>query len=345
MSPFKKIINRITGHSELNAPAPVVRGFGKLPHKSEFLQLGAGQGVGRAFADWIKTGHDGWIRQFEGRKRGCIAPTCFHVDLPDLKNSAVTGCMWDSRDGASPPRSFPFAFFVVSQASLHKDWLEQLLFCDHYWKQLAPLFESARAEQGTLQKLEDHCLAPLDDSSAKINEVIEAASGIGFKQWLDAILPGVRCSKPDEYLQFLDWLRRQLHDPAEPRGFAARLPLSRDFDYRVQTAVWLKWLGAGVDPASTRLAGLFAPQSVPEAQPAITVAVRPVTNADFQLLTTDARQHAAVEDATKMPDSVPCGGPQTPQDSLEELDSGDMSLWDWATREAEAVADNACGHR
>lgn len=340
MSPFKKIINRLTGHSEPNTQAPVVRGFGKLPHKSEFLHLGAGEGVGRAFADWIKTGHDGWIRRFEGRKRGCIAPTCFHAVLPDLKNSAVTGCIWDSRDGASPPRSFPFTFFVVSQASLHHDWLEQLLFCDHYWKQLIPLFESARTDANTLQKLEDHCLAPLEDSSTNISEVVEAAGGIGFKQWLDVILPSVRCNKPHEYLQFLHRLRRQLHESAEPHGFAARLPLSRDFDYGVQTAVWLKWLGAGVDQARTRLTGLFVPQSMPEAEPALTVTVRPVTNADFQLLTTDARHHA-VEDATRMPDR----GPETPQGSPEEPYSDGLSLWDWANRTAETVADNTCGHR
>ena len=116
--------------------------------------------------------------------------------------------------------------------------------------------------------------------------------------WLESLLPNVRCDKPLEYLAFLesrlDGWRRQAHGA----GLAVRLPLSRAIAYRAQVAVWLRWLSTQIGEARTPLTGLFVPQEVSDAEPVLTLVTGPICEKDFQFLTTDARSHDHVEDAT-----------------------------------------------
>ena len=85
MSPLKRIIDRLTGQSELDPKERQLRAFGKLPVSREFLQLEAGQGSGKVVQDWIKAGHESWITRAEAKQRGQIAPFCYSWTFPDQR--------------------------------------------------------------------------------------------------------------------------------------------------------------------------------------------------------------------------------------------------------------------
>ena len=142
-----KIINRITGQQEAGLNERLLRAFGKLPVSREFLHLEAGQGTAKLVQDWIKSGHDSWVRRFDVKKRGQIAPSCMFTTIPASRDRAVVGCIWNSRDNASPPRTFPFSLFLVQSPAAHDDWLGQFLICDNYWNQFVEIYDALRTEE------------------------------------------------------------------------------------------------------------------------------------------------------------------------------------------------------
>lgn len=329
MSPLKRIINRLTGQSEPDPNERRLRAFGKLPVSREFLQLEAGQGSGKVVQDWIKAGHESWITRAEARKRGLIAPFCYFVDLSDLKNLVAIGCIWNSCDGASPPRAFPFTFFLTQPATAQSNWVGQYLICAHYWRQLADLYEPAARGDTKIQNMRAHELQPIDALCDATEAVAKEAAQVELGYWLESLLPNVRCDKPLEYLAFLesqlDGWRRQAH----ASGLALRLPLSRTIAYRVQVAAWLRWLSTQIGESSIPLTGLFVPQEVAEAEPVLTLVTGPICEKDFQFLTTDARSHDHVEDATcyKAPPESPSSDRQA---QIQQILSTGGSMWDWA---------------
>ncbi len=329
MSPLKRIIDRLTGQSEPNPKERQIRAFGKLPVSREFLHLEAGQGPGKAVQDWIKAGHDSWITRAESKKRGQIAPFCYFVDIPDTKSLVALGCIWNSCDGASPPRAFPFTFFLTQPATAQNNWIGQYMICENYWKQLADLYKPAAQGDVKIQDLREHELQPIETLSDATEAVAEEAAQVELGRWLESLLPNVRCDKPLDYLAFLesqlDGWRRQ----TQSSGLALRLPLSRKFAYRVQVAAWLRWLSTRISASSVPLAGLFVPQAVAEAEPVLTVVTGPICEKDFQFLTTDASSHDHVEDATccVAPPESPSSDSHTQTGQI--LSSGG-SMWDWA---------------
>ena len=329
MSPLKRIIDRLTGQDVPASQERQLRAFGKLPVNREFLQLEAGQGSGKVVQDWIKAGHESWITLVEAKKRGHIAPFCYFVDIPDLKNLVALGCIWNSCDGASPPRTFPFTFFLTQPATAQNNWIGQYLMCENYWRQLSGLYEPATRGDLRIQDLREHELQPIDTLSDAMDAVAEEAAKIELGRWLESLLPNVRCDKPLEYLTFLesrlDGWRRQAHGA----GLAVRLPLSRAIAYRAQVAVWLRWLSTQIGEARTPLTGLFVPQEVADAEPVLTLVTGPICEKDFQFLTTDARSHDHVEDATcyKAPPQSPSIGRQT---HIRQILSDCGSMWAWA---------------
>ncbi|MCH8053941.1 MAG: DUF2094 domain-containing protein [Planctomycetes bacterium] len=329
MSPLKRIIDRLTGQGAPDPKERQLRAFGKLPVSREFLQLEAGQGSGKVVQDWIKAGHESWITRAEARKRGQIAPFCYFVDIPDSKSLVALGCIWNSYDGASPPRMFPFTFFLTQPATAQNNWVGQYLICENYWRQLGSLYEPATRGDVRIQDLREHELQPIDALSDATEAMAEEAAQIELGHWLESLLPNVRCDTPLEYLAFLEsrldgWRRQALGS-----GLALRLPLSRTIAYRVQVAAWLCWLSTQIGECNTPLTGLFVPQEVAEAEPVLTFVTGPICEMDFQFLTTDARSHDHVEDATcyKAPPESPLSDRHT---HLHSILSSGGSIWDWA---------------
>ena len=105
MSPLKRIFNRLTGQDAVDSGSQILRAFGKLPSSREFLQLHAGQGPGKIGQDWVRNGHEEWVRRREGHRRGQIVPFSYFLDLPELGRQSLIACVWNSRDCAAPPRS------------------------------------------------------------------------------------------------------------------------------------------------------------------------------------------------------------------------------------------------
>jgi hypothetical protein len=340
MSPLKKIIDRITGQDDFSSKAHQLRAFGKLPVNREFLQLEAGEGSGKIVQDWIKAGHDSWITRVEAKKRGQIAPFCYFLDIPDLKNSVALGCVWNSRDGASPPRVFPFTFFLTQSAAASSSWVEQYLVCENYWSQLDGLYGPAASGELSIQNLREYELQSIGLPTDALAEVAAQADQIELGNWLESLLPSVRGVKPLEYLAFLesrvDGWRRQ----ARGSALAVRLPLSRKTAYRAQVATWLRWLSTQFDDPRPPLTGLFVPQEVAEAEPVLTLATGQICEKDFQFLTTDAGSHDHVEDATSYHGSpvTPSGGHGT---KTSQILSGGGSLWEWANLRGESSSINA----
>jgi len=329
MSPLKRIIDRLIGQGAQDASERQLRAFGKLPVSREFLQLEAGQGAGKVVQDWIKAGHESWITRAEAKKRGHIAPFCYFVDIPGSKNLAALGCIWNSRDGASPPRAFPFTFFLTPPATAPNNWVGQYLICENYWRQLGGLYEPATRGDVRIQDLRAHELQPIDTLSDATEAIAHEAEQVQLGHWLESLLPNVRCDKPQEYLAFLesrlDGWRRQAHGSM----LALRLPLSRAIAYRVQVAAWLRWLSTQIGESRVPLTGLFVPQEVAEAEPVLTFVTGPICEKDFQFLTTDARSHDHVEDATSY--KAPSEGPSSDrQTNMQQVLSAGGSLWDWA---------------
>ena len=339
VSPIKKIINRITGQREAGSNERLLRAFGKLPVSREFLHLEAGQGQAKLFQDWIKAGHDNWVRRLETQKRGQIAPSCMFTTIPESRDRAVVACIWNSRDNASPPRTFPFSLFLVQSAAAHHNWLDRFLLCENDWDRLIQCYDELRTEDMTLQELQGRQVLPIDDLNRQADEVANAAGQIEFETWLRAILPAVRCDTPLAYLQFLQAMVDRWRRHNANGGAAVRLPLSRAYPYRVQVAAWLRWLAAHLDSTRTRLTGLIVPQNVPETQPAITVATRSMTEADFQLLTTNAAEYEEIEDATQP--QIPAAGDDRGEPHFREFLKGGKSLWDWAHHQTNALSGNA----
>jgi hypothetical protein len=178
--------------------------------------------------------------------------------------------------------------------------------------------------------LRNHELQAIDTLSDATEAVAEEAAQIELGHWLESLLPNVRCDKPLEYLAFLesrlDGWRRQAHGS----GLALRLPLSRAIAYRVQVAAWLRWLSTQIGESSVPLTGLFVPQNVAEAEPVLTFVNGPICEKDFQFLTTDARSHDHVEEATCYKAS-----PESPssdrQKQIRQILSAGGSMWDWAS--------------
>jgi len=251
------------------------------------------------------------------------------VDIPGSKDLVALGCIWNSCDGASPPRAFPFTFFLTQPATAQKNWVGQYVICENYWRQFDGLYKPVTQGDVRIQDLREHELQPINTLSDATEAIAEEAAQVELGHWLKSLLPNVRCDKPLEYLAFLEsrldgWLRQ-----AHSSGLALRLPLSRAVAYRVQVAAWLRWLSTQLGESSTPLTGLFVPQDVAEAEPVLTLVTGPICEKDFQFLTTDARSHDHVEDATcyEAPPETPSSGRQT---HIRQILSTGGSIWDWA---------------
>lgn len=327
MSPLKRIFNRMTGQDAVDSGSQLLRAFGKLPSSREFLQLRAGQGPGKIGQDWLRNGHEEWVRRREGHRRGQIVPFSYFLDLPELSHQSLIACVWSSQDGAAPPRSFPFMLYVVCTAPPAEDWLDRFLLCEHYRPQFEELFEALFEGKTSLRDLEDFELRSPSQLEVDSNDCATAASQILLRSWLQAMLPALHCDSAENCLAMLTALAERWRAHASETGIAVRLPLSRQWPYQPQVAAWLKWLASQLKGSPHELTGLFVPLDAPQAEPAVTITTRPTCPADFHFLTSNAASYPSVDDATrcKNPSSTPTAkeSPQSPSDTA--------SLWDWAT--------------
>lgn len=329
MSPLKRIFNRMTGQDAGDSGPQLLRAFGKLPSSREFLQLRAGQGPGKIGQDWIRDGHEEWVRRREGHRRGQIVPFSYFLDLPELGCQSLIACVWNSQDGAAPPRSFPFVLYVVCTAPAAEEWLDRFLWCEHYRPQFEELFKSLSNGETNLRDLEGYELRLPSQQEVDPDGCAAAASQIELRIWLEAMLPALHCDSAENCLGMLTALADKWRAHASDSGIAVRLPLSRQWPYQPQVAAWLKWLAAQLTGSPHELTGLFVPLDVPQAEPAVTITTRPTCPADFHFLTSNTASYPSVDDATSCrdPSSTPAA-----QGSPERL-SRTASLWDWATAE------------
>lgn len=339
MTSIRKLIGKLAGRENGVADELRVRAFGKLPVSREYLHLDAGEGPAKAFADWIKAGHDDWVRRIKPADRGSVVPTCFSVHFPELGDYAAVGCIWASRDGATSPRAFPFSLFVLVRWSAQESCLRRFVACEHLWSRLQEWFEPLYEGRMALADLQDRQLTPLVEMTAAVDRVADEARQIDFKQWLRSVWPATGCGDEEKYLTYLAWRIAEWRRQAGERGFAARLPLSRDFAARPQIAAWLNWLDANLGDFTQRLTGLWAPplglglqagdqQHARHTEPALAVAYRPLTHEDFQLATSNVHEHAHIDDATRPGDQSRAPGARS--ENAPRL-AARQTLWDLST--------------
>lgn len=332
MSPIRKILDAITRANGAADPDLKVRAFGKLPSSREFQHLDAGQGPAKIFADWIKSGHDHWVTCVETEKRGEIVPYGLLAALPGLKDYQVVARVWNSRDSASPPRAFPFVLFTLLKWPKNCGKLERLVVCRQIWNRFGELFQRLSDDSLKLRDLRGELLdVDLDESVAGAGKLVAAMEQTSLPKWLEAIAPSTRSSDPAEMLALLQLLVEGWREQGSSVGVAVRLPVCNAFALAPQVAAWLRWLDVNVSN-SAELVGLFVPQGGLNDATAINLITRPISTADFQLLTTNAEEYHFVEDIAQIRNSVSWsqGSTELPPGARRLLETDSRTLRDWS---------------
>ncbi len=323
MSPIKKLLNRITGQELSEADQRRIRGFGKLPSSREFVHIDAWQEQARVYQAWVQGGHDRWVTRVDPQRRGRVTPAGLFARFPELDDLAVVASIWNSRDSAAPPRTFPFTLFAL-QAVPDTTWAAHLITCSVAWDQFSDLFGLLSRGAIGPQDVRDRPLQAPADPAAAAGSLQQDMQAIPFCPWIRGLAAAAQSAGAESYLQYLGGLLLNWRN--QPHGFAARLPLSRSHPYRPQVAAWLQWLQTHLGDLD--LTALLVPQNVPEAAPAVVLLTRPLSPADFQLLTTNAADCDSVDDAGRMPRGAALAN--LPEGLGRLLHQDAASVYDWS---------------
>jgi hypothetical protein len=324
VSPLKRILDRLTGNGEDTPQLLTFGAFGKLPASTEFLHLDVGQGAPLVFQEWWHAAHAGWIRRVEEAKRGRIAPTCLFWAVPEKKHHAIIACCWNSQDGAAPPRSFPFTILSEVDHRHHGSWLERFAFCRHLWPQMqehfGPLYEGQR---NVTELRATSVTVSREQITSVVDDLRVQAQAIRFDDWIGSIARTLPGAEPARLAGFVRTLPAGWREHASKRGLGVRLPLSGGHPVPPQAAAWLHWMQRHLSAEDRDLSALYLPQNGAVGGPALTVLTRPITEHDFQLVTTNGNSYDGVEDLADR-----AAGERFV--AKEQTEDPDRSLWDWA---------------
>jgi len=332
VSPLKKIIERFTGNGTTEHPPLQLRAFGKLPISNEYINVDVGQGPAKDFLEWYHEGHANWIRLSGPDKRGEIVPTCLYWPVPGSKNQAVVACTWNSQDGASPPRSFPFTLLVLVQNPPKRSWADHFSVCNHLWTQMQSYFQPLYDEETPLQQIREVTLSVSFDELESTNESLSnQVESINLSSWLDSIAVSTACPDAANLMGLFHWLISSRREHLTKHGLGVRLPLSPEFPIPPQVVAWLQWLHSHLGETSPPLTSLLVPIDATSPSPAVTILTRPVTSNDLQLATSKACDFPGVEDLVQAARNLPpASHVDIPSEQNEILQDRNKTLWDWA---------------
>ncbi|HEY3245383.1 MAG TPA: TagF domain-containing protein [Phycisphaerae bacterium] len=299
MARMRGILSKL--RPQRDGPA-VLRAFGKLPVSREFIHVEDGEGAARAFAEWLGAGHDTWVAAHSDASagpaaaRGAMLTGRLVARLPRFESLWIVASIWPSHDQA--PRQFPFTLYVVLPAAgLPVEPAGRWAACVPLWERFDQIFpELQRGDLDGVQASlrEQRINSGAGDAAALLQECAAQAAGVPLKGWL-AALGGEAARDP---LAWLWWLQRIAEewcsDDAQRVALAARFPLSTAHPQAPQLVSWLGWLELQCR-AVARRSSLMLPVA-PDAGAALSLLENPLRPDDFQLLTSDARRFAGVED-------------------------------------------------
>jgi hypothetical protein len=237
--------------------------YGKLPLAKDYLRVGAGQGAGQAFRDWL----DRAFSQAPNAKDALTLPWPAAFVLGDSWGAPLVGAAWPSSDTGGL-RPFPFVAFVErKKKAVAEDWEQGGPLAAAIWNRMYAVYD-AREEHSDAQSY----LAKMRSEQIDFATLESpAAESIEFETWLNALWPGKGKEGLLETLCGLEALRRGAH-----RG-PIRLPLVVDLPPRPQAHAWLKLLVEFNLVGRDMLPSLFfplpakpapPPEPAPEAPPA-----------------------------------------------------------------------------
>ncbi len=231
--------------------------YGKLPLAKDYLRVGAGQGAGQNFRDWL----DRAFSQAPNAKDALTLAWPAAFVLGDSWGAPLVGAAWPSSDTGGL-RPFPFVAFVERKKKAVQEDLEAgAPVSAAVWQRLHEVY-AAREEHSDAQSF----LGAMRTRQVDFAELESPpAEGVDFETWLAALWPGKGKEGLLETLCGLEALRKQAH-----RG-PLRLPLAVDLPSRPQTLAWLKLLVEMNLVGRDLLPTLFFPlpeKSAPPAEPA-----------------------------------------------------------------------------
>ncbi len=306
MAALRNLLNRIAGIDDDRPRALQVCAFGKHPASTEFIELNTGEGAAHLVEQWIKHGHDEWIRNNQQRQRGKVVPVGFMAKPPDIHPQRVVACMWPSRDSASPARVFPLCLFTILKGDGDAGWAEQFVLTTHLCNALSAVY---RPVQNTAD-ISSLRTAVVEVSTQQITTlqtaIAERSKAIDSAAWLAALAPTARCSSAEQFHGLLH--ERLAVWRGDPGDLAIRLPLSRLFDFAAQGLTWIRWLAGHFGRDCPPLTAVYAPPNESAAVPTLALSTRQMAASDFQLMTSDASEYAFFESLVageSMPDERP----------------------------------------
>jgi hypothetical protein len=212
-----------------------LRAFGKLPIYEDFLPPIGAEGAGDWFRKWILEGrqaNDNYAGSLSSRARLLLSPP----NHPD----AVVGSIVASRDGARPPRKFPFSVYIlVPKATLLKAVPAVTHWTWGIWDALDTALEglqsvpSVEAYRGFCNNRVIPLPPPLDQAQREAHT--SEWRGRDTVQWLQAVLGQNFRSVAPRFLR----RAKRLFMAADPGPVAVRVPLGRSPAAPVQMDFWV----------------------------------------------------------------------------------------------------------
>ncbi|MBI4582197.1 MAG: hypothetical protein HY718_21050 [Planctomycetes bacterium] len=326
-------------------PEPVPLTFrvcGKLPVIGDYCWWPGPKptaGAAGRFVAWI---HEGWeaIRDLE-RPPSVIAHRLWcSWGGPGGQVAAV---LWQSRDGGTTPRAFPFACYATGvDVSTTPDWPARLGAMLSLWGRIE-LSRRSLADmkhESLLDSLchEGHNMLTLEMPGESSSTLSRQAATIPLRDFAAAVGPGSDEGAIRRWLASLPGRVRQwsAQNSAQTQ-LAIRCPLSRQWPLPGQAVSWIEWLTAAM-PAGSRPAAVLLStddeedECAPWSSPGVTVCFRELKDVDLMLLTTSALDYAYLR---TIPYEAPAEGPDDPAPPPSG-ETGptplnlDVSLWEWA---------------
>ncbi len=224
--------------------APQVQAYGKLPLAKDYLRVGAGEGTGREFREWLDQAFSG--------QTSAGAPTTLPWPMRFVvsggRGEPLLGTAWPSSD-AGGLRKFPFALFVERRKKALIEALSRGLADQHRWWEAIETFYDARENFADGQsflaamrgKTIEAAKADPDDGGD------EEAEHVAWQEWLQALWPA------DPAARLAETLRAVAQAARDRRPL--RLPLVGELPIAEQVAAWcralteLQWVERGELPS------------------------------------------------------------------------------------------------
>jgi type VI secretion system ImpM family protein len=232
----------------LGKEAPALQAYGKLPLAKDYLRVGAGEGCGREFREWLDLAFSGQTSL--GAPIALPWPARFVVAPgASSRNEPLLGTMWPSSDTGGL-RRFPFALFVERKRKALVEAVSHGLAGQHAWWEAIERHWSAREQaadgQAFLGALRGKSIEP---GAAERDGDGEDVEHVAWQEWTAALWPSA------QHATIADALRAVAELARKRAAGPLRLPLVEDLPMVEQAGAWtralaeLGWLERGELPS------------------------------------------------------------------------------------------------